>query len=211
MTKGRLEAFSDGVFGVAITLLILDVQPEGGSTGWEILSHQWHHILIYVLSFVIVGVYWVAHHHMMHFITAANRTLLWINLLLLLFIVFVPFVAALLSASHADPSSIRIYASNLILINLTGTMLWWYVTKNHRLVNSAVPEAFIRFVLYLHTAAVLVYGVAIALASWYSYASLVLLAIAPAFFILPNPWLEKRIRHAMEVTHARGEKHEEPE
>jgi uncharacterized membrane protein len=44
MTKGRLEAFSDGVFGVAITLLILDVRPEGGGSGWEMLSHEWHHI-----------------------------------------------------------------------------------------------------------------------------------------------------------------------
>jgi uncharacterized membrane protein len=60
MTKGRLEAFSDGVFAVAITLLILDMRPEGDAlTGWEILERDWHKILVYVLSFVIVGVYWV--------------------------------------------------------------------------------------------------------------------------------------------------------
>ena len=73
MTKARLEAFSDGVFGVAITLLVLDVRIEGGGTGWEMLSREWHHILVYLLSFVIVGVYWVAHHNMMHFITATDK------------------------------------------------------------------------------------------------------------------------------------------
>lgn len=207
MTKGRLEAFSDGVFGVAITLLILDVRPEGGGSGWEMLSHEWHHILIYVLSFVVVGVYWVAHHHMMHFVTAADRTLLWLNLMLLLFVVFIPYVAGLLSASHADPSSIRIYASNLILINLSGTTLWAYATKNHRLVNPHLPSSFIKFVLYLHNAPVLIYGLAIALAAWRPIISLALFALVPAFFILPNKWREKRIVHAMEALRSNEEKH----
>jgi uncharacterized membrane protein len=209
MTKGRLEAFSDGVFGVAITLLILDVRPEGTGTGWELLSHEWHHILIYVLSFVLVGVYWVAHHHMMHFISATNRTFLWMNLTLLLFIVFIPFVAALLSASHADTDSIRIYGGNLILINLTGSVMWSYAGFNHRLMHPGVPESFIRFVLCLHSAPILAYCVAIALASWERTASVAILVLVPAYFILPNPWRDQHIRHAMEAMHAH-EKHHEP-
>lgn len=200
MTKGRLEAFSDGVFAVAVTLLILDVRPIGVDlTGWQMLSHDWHKILVYLLSFVVVGVYWVAHHHMMHFVTAVDRTLLWINLLLLLTIVFTPYVAALLSASHADPSAIRIYGSTLILINLAGTALWGYATGHRRLVNPAMPSSFVRFVFCVHTAPILVYGLAIALASWHPSISLSLFAVVPAFFILPNPWLQKRIRHASET------------
>jgi uncharacterized membrane protein len=201
MTKARLEAFSDGVFAVAITLLILDVRPESvGLTGWQMLSHDWHKVLVYLLSFVIVGVYWVAHHNLMHFVTAADRTLLWLNLLLLLAIVFIPYVAAVLSASHADPSAIRIYGTTLILVNLAGTALWGYATGLHRLVNPALPPSFIRFVLRIHTAPVLVYGLAIALASWHSVISLILFAVVPAFFILPNPWLQKRIDRAAEAT-----------
>jgi uncharacterized membrane protein len=212
MTKGRLEAFSDGVFAVAITLLILDVRPEGdGLTGWQMLSHDWHKILVYLLSFVIVGVYWVAHHHMMHFITGTDRALLWLNLLLLLAIVFIPYAAALLSASHADASAIRIYGSTLILTNLAGTALWSYATWNRRLVHATTPAAFVRFVLMIHTAPVLVYGLAIALASWNRSVSFVLFALVPAFFILPNPWLQRRIRHASEAVHSHthGEKHGE--
>jgi uncharacterized membrane protein len=203
MTKGRLEAFSDCVFAVAITLLILDVRPEGnGLSGWEMLSHDWHKILVYLLSFVMVGVYWVSHHHMMHFVSATDRAFLWINLFLLLVIVFIPYAAALLSASHADPSAIRIYGATLILTNLTGTALWGYATQNHRLANPVMPSSFARFVLGIHSAPVLVYGLGIAVASWHSFLSLGLFALVPAFFILPNPWLSKRIRHASTVMHS---------
>ncbi len=203
MTKARLEAFSDCVFAVAITLLILDVRPEGdGLTGWEMLAHDWHKILVYLLSFVMVGVYWVSHHHMMHFVTATDRSFLWINLFLLLVIVFIPYAAALLSASHADASAIRVYGGTLILTNLTGTALWGYATKNHRLVNPAMPPSFARFVLGIHSAPVLIYGMGIAVASWHLSLSLSLFALVPAFFILPNPWLEKRIRHASQMMHA---------
>ena len=211
MTKGRLEAFSDGVFAVAITLLILDVRPEGEShTGWQMLLNDWHKILVYLLSFVVVGVYWVAHHHMMHFIRATNRVFLWINLLLLLFIVFIPYAAAVLSASRADPSAIRIYSAVLILTNLTSSTLWYYATKGHRLVGAALPPAFARFVLAVNTVPILAYGLAAVLATSYSVASLTLLALVPAFFILPHPFIEKRILHAS-VTFGGGEREQAKE
>jgi uncharacterized membrane protein len=209
MTKARLEAFSDGVFGVAITLLVLDVRTEGNGTGWQMLSSQWHHILVYLLSFVIVGVYWVAHHNMMHFITGTDKILLWINLTLLLFIVFIPYVASLLSASHADPDSIRIYAATLILINLTMVALCVYASKKHRLIHPALPPSFMKYVLRIMTMPVLAYGLAIALASCCRYASLLLFALVPAFFILPNPFLDKRLRHGMEAMRAHEKKQKE--
>jgi uncharacterized membrane protein len=211
MSKGRLEAFSDGVFAVAITLLILDVRPEGnGLTGSEMLANDWHKILIFILSFVMVGVYWVAHHHMMHFVAATDRILLWLNLMLLLVIVFIPYVAALLSASHADPSAIRIYGTTPILTNLSGTALWAYAVKNHRLVHPAMPPAFGRFVLGVHTAPVLIYGLAIMLASKHRLVSFILFAAVLAFFILPNPWLQTRIRRVSEMMRAHDEKQHEP-
>ena len=208
MTKGRLEAFSDGVFAVAITLLILDVRPESnGLSGWEILAHDWHKILVYILSFVIVGVYWVSHHNMMHFVAATNRTFLWINLFLLLVIVFIPYAAAILNTTHADPSAIRIYGATLILTNLTGTALWAYATKNQRLTDPNLPPSFARFVLLVHTAPIGVYGLGIAFASGHRFISLALFAFVPVFFILPNPWLERRMRRASEVKHPHVEIH----
>jgi uncharacterized membrane protein len=203
MSKGRLEAFSDGVFAVAITLLILDVRPEGhGLGGWEMFRHDWHHILIYVLSFVIVGVYWVGHHHMMHFVTATDRTFLWINLLFLMIIVFIPYVASLLSATNADAGAIRIYGASLILANLTSSTLWFYACRKHRLVPESLSPAFARFVLQINTAPVLVYGVAIVLAGSLRFVSLVMFALVPAFFILPNPFLTNRIARSTTSVHS---------
>lgn len=207
MSKGRLEAFSDGVFGVAITLLILDVRPEGGGTGWDMLLHQWHHIFVFLLSFVIVGVRWVIHHHITYFITGTDRVLLWLNLLVLLFIVFIPYVATLLSATHEDAASIRIYAVTLILVNLSGNIFWLYATWHHRLVSPALPEPFIRFVLFLRCAPILVYSVAIAVAAWLPGLSLALFVVEPVFYILPNPWLERHLHEVQKAVRAHEKKH----
>ena len=85
MSKGRLEAFSVGVFAIVIALLILDVRlPAGVHVSIAALEQVLPRIATFVLSFVVVGVYWVAHHNMLHFIERVDRSLLWLNLLLLL-------------------------------------------------------------------------------------------------------------------------------
>src|SRR5258708_262101 len=158
MTKNRLEAFSDGVFAIVITLLILDVRfpadkPLTLETLWGVAPHLW----AFVLSFVIVGVYWVSHHNMLHFIRQVDRQLLWLNLTLLLLVVFIPFPAALLG-QHADSElAVALYGINLMLV----------------------------------------YAAAIALAHWYVPVGLILFAAVPVFFILPNPFIDRRLRSAM--------------
>src|SRR5712692_6409261 len=95
LSTNRIEAFSDGVFAVAITLLVLNLQiPQLAASvvSRELvpkLIELWPKLLIYVLSFVIVGIYWVGHHNTFHYIKRSDRTLLWLNLLLLIGIVFI--------------------------------------------------------------------------------------------------------------------------
>jgi uncharacterized membrane protein len=102
MNKTRLEAFSDGVFAIVITLLILNVHvPDGRTLTLQAFRPLVPPLATFVLSFIIVGVYWVAHHHMLHFITQVNRRLLWLNLLLLLWFFFAAAEAA--SARSARP------------------------------------------------------------------------------------------------------------
>src|SRR4029453_6516358 len=96
MNKARLEAFSDGVFAIVITLLILNIHvPDGRTLTLRSLWPLVPPVATFVLSFIIVGVYWIAHHHMLHFVTEVNRRLLWLNLLLLLSVVFIPFPPSL--------------------------------------------------------------------------------------------------------------------
>jgi uncharacterized membrane protein len=113
MDKARLEAFSDGVFAVAITLLALDLGVAGPGNGR--LSHQlaqrWPAYAAYVVSFFIIGITWVNHHALLRSFAATDRTLLFLNLLLLLFVVAIPFgtstMATYLRSGGADSLSPR--------------------------------------------------------------------------------------------------------
>jgi uncharacterized membrane protein len=201
MTKHRLEAFADGVFAIVITLLILDVRlpvdkPLTLETLWSVVPHA----LAFVLSFVIVGLYWVAHHQMLHFIRQVDRQLLWLNLVLLLTIVFIPFPAALLGQHLDSQLAVTLYGANLALVNAAGTAMWLYAMSQPDLAAD-IPPALPRFIARLHSAPILAYGMAIALAQWSVPLSLVLLATVPAFFILPNPFLERRLQRAMGAPH----------
>jgi uncharacterized membrane protein len=198
MTKNRLEAFSDGVFAIVITLLILDVRfPADKPLTLETLWGMAPHVLAFVLSFVIVGIYWVSHHNMLHFIKKVDRQLLWLNLALLLIVVFIPFPAALLGQHPENQLAVTLYGINLMLVNAAGTIMWLYAMSQPDLTVDGIAPALPRFVARLHSAPILIYGAAIALAYGSVPASLMLFAAVPAFFILPNPFVDRRLRSAM--------------
>jgi uncharacterized membrane protein len=197
MTKSRLEAFSDGVFSIVITLLVLDVRlPNDASSLLDGLREVLPQTVTFVLSFVIVGLYWVAHHNMLHFVRAVDRYLLWLNLTLLLTVVFIPFSASLLGRHLDDPLAVIVYGANLMLVNAAGTALWLYATARPALTHGEIPPALRLFVARLHMSPVLVYAAALLLARWQIALSLVLFAAVPAFFILPNPFVDRRLRVA---------------
>jgi uncharacterized membrane protein len=202
MTKNRLEAFSDGVFAIVITLLILDVRfPPDKPLTLETLRGVAPHVVAFVLSFVIVGIYWVSHHNMLHFIKQVDRQLLWLNLVLLLLIVFIPFPAGLLGQHLDSQLAVTLYGGNLILVNAAGTGMWLYAMSQPDLAADGIAPALPRFIARLHAAPALVYGAAIVLAHWYVPLSLVLFAAVPVFFILPNPFVDRRLRLATGAPH----------
>jgi uncharacterized membrane protein len=104
--RSRLEAFSDGVIAVAITLLALDLAVEGPGHGplREQLGHRWPTFVAYLISFFTIGIIWVNHHALVRSIKTVNRTLLFLNLLLLLFVVAIPFATATVADYLAVPS-----------------------------------------------------------------------------------------------------------
>jgi uncharacterized membrane protein len=108
--KGRVEAFSDGVLAVAITLLVLDLHVDTG--GGDSLAHQlwakWPSFAAYVLSFFVIGVIWVNHHALFSLLGRVDRTLLFYNLLLLMFVTTIPFTTATLAANlRGDTGDVR--------------------------------------------------------------------------------------------------------
>jgi uncharacterized membrane protein len=194
MSKHRLESFSDGVFAIVITLLILNVHLDRQrELTLKALGELTPDIVAFVLSFVIVGVYWVSHHNMLHMIRAVDRRLLWLNLLLLLAIVFIPFPAGLLGQQLWNPIAVATYGLNLMVVNALGTAMWLYAGSQPPLMVTGVSRATVGFVARVHAAPILAYAAGVLLAPWYIPVSILLFAAVPAFFILPNPFLDRHL------------------
>ncbi len=187
LTTGRITAFSDGVFSIAITLLVLNLHvPTVPGKLLDQLRTQWPSLLSYLLSFVIVGIYWVAHHNMFHYIKRSDRPFLWINILLLMCVAFIPFPAGLLGQYSGQRISLITYASSLILTNLMLSLLWWYATSNHRLVDQDIDPHFVRTVNRRNMTAPVVYLVSIGLSFLSPLASLIVFFLFPLYYIIPS-------------------------
>ena len=124
----RLEAFSDGIFAIAITLLILEVRaPEGGDL-WPALRAQWPSYFGYALSFLIIGIMWANHTHIFRLIDRTDHLLSMLNLLLLMTIAFLPFPTAVLARNIADPATRRaatiFYSGSILLTAIPWSLLW---------------------------------------------------------------------------------------
>ena len=197
MDRGRLEAFSDGVFAVAITLLALNITVEG--PGPVTLQHQlWEHrwsFGAYLLSFFIIGIIWVNHHVLIKSIALVDRTLLFLNLVLLLFVVLIPFstatVAQYLPVSGSRDSTIAasvkvamvLYSAVLLGMSIGfGLIFEWTLHGNHRTVPLP-PEAHwparLRFV-----GGASVYVVALVVALFNAIAAFILIAVVAVYYIV---------------------------
>src|SRR5215472_5408495 len=172
MSKTRLEAFSDGVFAIVITLLILNVRvPDGRTLTFQSLQPLVPTLATFVLSFIMVGVYWIAHHHMLHFIKQVNRRLLWLNRLVLLCVVFIPFPTSLLGTGFSNPLVVRLYGLSLIATNASGLFFWLYATAHQELMAPTVTKEFARTVVKVHSSPMIVYGMGVIVAGWSTTAS----------------------------------------
>jgi uncharacterized membrane protein len=122
MTKARLEAFSDGVIAILITIMVLELKvPEG--TGWNALEPILPTFLTYVLSFVFLGIYWTNHHHMLHATQSINGAILWANLHLLFWLSLTPFVTGWMGENHFAALPTAVYGVVLLLAAIAYTIL----------------------------------------------------------------------------------------
>ncbi len=146
MEKSRLEAFSDGVFAIVITLLILDIRfPEVDySQFWTTLASVLPRILAYVMSFMVIGLYWVTHHNSMHAMKKIDRGFLWLNILLLLCVSFIPFPTSLLGRYPYQAGPIIIYGITLITCNVVGIIMLIYVHYHPHLAVAEFSKQYLR-------------------------------------------------------------------
>jgi uncharacterized membrane protein len=147
---GRIEAFSDGVFAVAITILILEIALPELPSGRVIpnlpglVFGLWPEFVSFVISFLVIGLFWVVHHRIFRLIIRADFTLLWLNLLLLMCIVFLPFPTELIAEHGQNQFSIVFYAVCMTVTGLVLAALWFYAVTGYRLVSADVDPALVR-------------------------------------------------------------------
>jgi uncharacterized membrane protein len=122
MGKNRLEAFSDGVIAVLITIMVLELKVPHGS-GWETVEPLMPGLLTYVLSFVFLGIYWNNHHHMLHTVDRINGAILWANHHLLFWLSLVPFTTGWMGENHWEPLPTAVYGAVLLMSGLAFLIL----------------------------------------------------------------------------------------
>ncbi len=142
---GRLVAFSDGVFAISITLLVLEIQPPtGDSSLLDGLVDLWPSYLAYALTFLFIGQVWVNHHVMFDHIRAADRLVLLLNTLLLMVVAFLPFATSVLADAfrdgHDERTAVVFYGIAFAVTALTFNGVWRYATR-HRLLSGALDSA----------------------------------------------------------------------
>jgi uncharacterized membrane protein len=134
MSKNRLEAFSDGVFAVAITLLVIEIEVPTGEDLWHELKEEWPSFASFFVSFWVIGIIWVNHHGVLDHLKRADRGVLYLNLLLLMTVVFIPFSTALLAEhlkSGADEEvAAVVYSAAFTAMGLAFGSLWTYITRH---------------------------------------------------------------------------------
>jgi len=128
--KARLEAFSDGVIAVIITIMVLEMKVPHGA-GLDSLVPLWPVFLAYVLSYVYVGIYWNNHHHLMHAVQHIDGSILWANLHLLFWLSLVPFVTGWMSENHFAALPVAVYGGVLFFAGLSYVLLTQCLVRIH--------------------------------------------------------------------------------
>ena len=189
MNKQRLESFSDGVFAIAITLLILTIaQPVNYHDLTHELVDRLPSFAAYVVSFSVIGIMWFNHHSIFTHFARADRGLVYLNLLLLLTIAFIPFPTqvfgeALRQGAGAGVAAV-VYSVTITLNAYAWAALWLYASRRRRLLNDSFPEDQRRPATVLFTLGVVVYTVSVGVAFLSAYACLAFHALLAVYYAL---------------------------
>jgi uncharacterized membrane protein len=194
MSTNRLEAFSDGVIAVAITLLVLDIKVPDPATNASHLGHallrQWPIYAAYVTSFVTIGIIWINHHAMISRLRQADRAILSLNLLLLLSIGVLPFATSLMAAylkqSQGQHLAAAIYSASLLAMSILFALLNRHIllSKPH-FISAALPLKRRKQILGRSVTGLAPYALATALAPVSPYITLAICGAVAAYYALP--------------------------
>ncbi len=191
---GRIESLSDGVFAFALTLLVLalavpqltpvELQHGGLTTK---LFELWPKFLTYIISALVIIIFWIGHVMLFHFVNRSNRTFMWLNSLFLIMIAFFPFPVELLGQYPREVASLALYGLTLSVTGIFYAAMWFYATTDRHLINNKLTDALIKKGKLLVTVAPIAYLVSIVFAFININITLLLYIFIPLAYTLPSP------------------------
>lgn len=189
MGKNRLEAFSDGVIAVIITIMVLDFRVPRGES-FQALLPLVPTLLNYVLSFVYIGIYWNNHHHMLHTVQRVTGAILWANLYLLFWLSLVPFATGWMGENHFAASPSALYG----IILLMASVAYWNLQQ--RIISSQGPASILKNAIgkdWKGKISPILYLIAIPMSFWSSWISQGLYVLVALFWLIPDQRIEKNV------------------
>jgi uncharacterized membrane protein len=192
MNKGRLEAFSDGVLAIIITIMVLELKTPHGVT-WEAIRPIIPVLISYVLSFIIIGTYWGNHHHLLHTVTHVTSGIIWANLHLLFWLSLIPFATAWMGESSFDGIHVAVYGGLQCLCGIAYYILLRIVAVNNP-GNEELMEA-LRKQSGKGLISLLIYGIAIPVALIQPIVAAGLFALVSIIWFIPDRNIEKAMKN----------------
>jgi len=194
MTKGRLEAFSDGVLAIIITIMVLELKVPHGARLVD-LRPLLPVLVSYVMSFVYLGIYWNNHHHMLHVTERVSGAILWANLHLLFWLSLVPFTTGWMGENHFAPAPTALYGVVLLMAAIA------YYILQQVILRSEGPSSTLARALgsdWQGKLSPMLYAVAIAVAFFNQWVSGALYVLVALIWLIPDPRIERALarRHA---------------
>lgn len=200
MGKNRLEAFSDGVLAIIITIMVLEMKVPHG-TDWQSLLHLWPVFMSYVLSFIYIGIYWNNHHHMLHSVSRVSGGVLWANLHLLFWLSLFPFVTGWMGENHFAPLPTMVYGVVLLMAAIS----YWLLA--HCLVSAEGAGSLLARAMgrdFKGGISVVIYALALPLAFYATWiAHLCYLGVA-LLWLVPDKRIERELSHPAESPQHHG-------
>jgi uncharacterized membrane protein len=189
-TSERLEAFSDAVIAIAITLLVLHIRVPETERGdlFDALVDQWPSYMAFIISFITIGLMWVSHHTMFERIATVDRGLLFVNLLLLMGIAFLPWPTSLVAEYVQEGGTnssvaVAIYSTNMVAIGVAFSLMWWYLSTHPWIVVEGLTQERVRSAFNRSLVSPIVYGFTIGLAFVSPEACFVVYALIALYFV----------------------------
>jgi len=193
MKKGRLEAFSDGVLAIIITIMVLEIKvPHGSNLG--VLKSLIPVFLSYVLSFIYIGIYWNNHHHLFQAVKQVSGSILWANLHLLFWLSLIPFVTGWMGENHFSETPMALYGVVLLMAAMASTILKKLVLSEHG-TDSLLSKALEKGVK--EKLSLFLYVLAIPLAFVNPWISAAIFIIVALIWIVPDKRIENALKKSL--------------